>query len=60
LLWGTVPVQSDDTDLRDPHVLARQLALDLGMASDGQYILAITGFKSSLMEASPTITTLRV
>jgi pyruvate kinase len=60
LLWGTVPVQSDDTDLRDPHVLARQLALDLGMASEGQYILAITGFKSSLMEASPTITTLRV
>ena len=28
LLWGTVPVQSDDTDLRDPHLLARQLAVE--------------------------------
>jgi len=60
LLWGTVPVQADDTDLRDPHLLARQLAVDLGFASEGHYILAITGFKSSVAEASPTITTLRV
>ncbi len=60
LLWGTVPVQGDDADLRDPHLLARQLAVDLGFASAGQYILAITGFKSSRTEASPTITMLNV
>jgi pyruvate kinase len=60
LLWGTVPVQGDDAELRDLHVLARQLAVDLGFAIAGQYILAITGFKSNRTETSPTITTLSV
>jgi pyruvate kinase len=60
LLWGTVPVHGDDADQRDPHVVARQLAVDLGFASAGQYILAVTGFKSSRTDTSPTITTLSV
>jgi pyruvate kinase len=60
LLWGTVPVQVEDSDTRDPHEIARQLALDLGFASAGQYVLAVTGFKSSPTETSPTITTLSV
>jgi pyruvate kinase len=53
LLWGTVPVSGDDADA---HALARQLSVDLGFASGGQYILAVTGLKST----SPTITTLSV
>jgi len=60
LLWGTVPVRGDDADLREPNALARQLAADLGFASAGHYILAVTGFKSSRTETSPTITTLSV
>ncbi|HEV7664222.1 MAG TPA: pyruvate kinase [Chloroflexota bacterium] len=60
LLWGTVPIQGDGNDLQDPHALARRLAVDLGFASAGHYILAVTGFKSTADETSPTITTLRV
>jgi pyruvate kinase len=59
LLWGTVPVHRDE-ELRDPHAVARQLAVDLGFASTGQYVLAVTGFKSAQAETSPTITTLSV
>jgi pyruvate kinase len=59
LLWGTVPVLAGNND-QDPHVLARALAAKLGFASAGQHILAVTGFKRSRTETSPTITVLSI
>jgi pyruvate kinase len=58
LLWGTVPVL--ELGEQDAHTVARHFAVDLGFASEDQYILAVTGFKSSPSETSPTITTLRI
>ena len=60
LLWGTVPIQAEEAGLRDVNALARRLAVDLGLASPGQYILAVTGFTSSYPDESPTVTTLIV
>lgn len=60
LLWGIVPIQVDAADLHHPHGLARRTAVDLGLASEGQYILTIAGFKTSPTETAPTITAIRV
>jgi pyruvate kinase len=59
LLWGTVPIHVDADDLDRPHTLARRLAVELDLASHGQYILIITGFRAT-EEAAPTVTALRV
>jgi pyruvate kinase len=58
LLWGTVPVQGNHDGLQEPNALARQLAVDLGFAVSGQYILIVTGPESGRAESS--ITTLSV
>ncbi|HEX2173836.1 MAG TPA: pyruvate kinase [Dehalococcoidia bacterium] len=60
LLWGTVPVQVDADHLRHPQALARRIAVDLGLAGEGQYLVTIAGFKTSPQESAPTITTFRV
>ena len=60
LLWGVVPIRADAAELRHPHALARRLVRELGLASGGQYILMITGFKAARAEAAPTLTVLGV
>ena len=62
LLWGTVPICVEDADLQRPHDVARRVPVDLGLAREGQYILAVTGFKPSSLdtETVPVITVLRV
>jgi pyruvate kinase len=59
LLWGTVPIQVDTSELRHPHTLARRLVSELGLAEHGQYILMVSGFRPSA-ETAPTVTTLRI
>ncbi len=60
LLWGVVPIQVAPADLEDPNALARRLALDFGLASEGQYILTVSGFRQADSENAPTLTTLTV
>ena len=62
LLWGSLPIRVEGVDfsLRNPQALARRIALDLGLASEGQYILTIAGFKTTPVDTAPTITALRV
>ena len=62
LLWGTVPVHVGAPELQHPHTLARRIALDLGLASAGHYILTVAGFKASSKDtdSAPTVTALRV
>ena len=60
LLWGAVPVLAAPAALDDPHLLARQLAVKLGLARTGQNILMIAGLESTEIEVAPSITVLRV
>jgi pyruvate kinase len=60
LLWGAVPVLADAAALDDPQLLARQIAIDLGLARTGQNILMIAGFEGTEIEVAPSITILRV
>jgi pyruvate kinase len=44
LLWGVVPILRDDARPEALPALARELALELGLGSRGQHVLALSGF----------------
>jgi pyruvate kinase len=60
LLWGTVPVAAEATELQQAPALARRLARDLGLAEEGHFILMVTGFRPAAEESEPSVTVLRV
>lgn len=60
LLWGVVPILVEEADLDDPHRLARRLAVDLGLAEEGQYILVVAGFGRTPAQRAPSVTVLTV
>jgi pyruvate kinase len=60
LLWGTVPVQVDPTDLVDPACAARRLAVERGFSAAGHYILMVAGLQPGRTDSSPSISVLSV
>jgi pyruvate kinase len=44
VLWGLVPRLVEERDFDRPEELARQLARDLGLGSEGQSVLLVRGF----------------
>jgi pyruvate kinase len=60
LLWGTVPVAAEPTDLQQAPALARRLARSFGLAEEGHFILMVTGFRPAGEESEPAVTVLRV
>ena len=60
LLWGVVPIRVEPADLKHAPALARHIVRELGLASAGQYILVVAGFKPARAETTPTLTVLPV
>lgn len=60
LLWGVVPVTVPDWPRQDPRALAIALAREFGLASDGQTILMVRGFRTDAAENSPSVTVISV
>jgi pyruvate kinase len=60
LLWGAVPVRVEAEAVAQPHAFARQIVQEHGLASEGQHILLVTGFKPSQSETAPALTVLTV
>jgi pyruvate kinase len=60
LLWGVVPTLVNSDELKHPHALARKLATDYGLASEGQYLLLVAGIKNEEDKSEPAITVLGV
>ncbi|MFQ5660178.1 MAG: pyruvate kinase [Gammaproteobacteria bacterium] len=60
LLWSVIPIHSEKAGSINPNQLARQVAKDLGLAGDGEYILLVRGFHRDIKMNSPTITALTV
>lgn len=58
LLWGVVPRVEPEPELSGRHDLARAVARDLGLAEEGQHILAVGGFEDPGEQPTPTITVL--
>lgn len=60
LLWGVIPVHTDDTVKNDPNETARRVARELNLVASGEYILLVRGFHSDPMQNAPSITCLVV
>ena len=60
LLWGVLPVVAGEQEVADLPRTARLLALELGLAVPGQYILAVRGYAPDPAESTPTVMVLRV
>jgi pyruvate kinase len=61
LLWGVVPVchPMDESGER-LHAVARQLAIDSGLAAKGEHILRVWGFNADQPKNVPTVSVLEV
>ncbi len=60
LLWGVIPVYSEDAGKMNPNEIARKTARELELVSPGEYILLVRGFHSDPAMNTPTITCLMV
>lgn len=60
LLWGVIPLLVDDAGKTRPNDLARSVARELGLATDGQYVLLVRGFHDDPELNSPSVTVLIV
>jgi pyruvate kinase len=60
LLWGVIPILDPRSGESDPVALARSVAMELGLAGKGDYILLIRGFSNDESLNTPSITTITV
>lgn len=60
LLWGVIPVLSDQAGSMNPNELAREIARDQSLANAGDRILLIRGFHGEVHMNTPSITALTV
>jgi pyruvate kinase len=60
LLWGVVPLYNDQAGKANPNELARQIAVDLGLASTGQFILLVRGFNDDPGLNLPSVTAITI
>ncbi len=60
LRWGVIPVLNEGVGSVNPNVLARNLAVDLGLASAGEYVLLVRGFHGEQERNLPSVTVIEV
>ncbi len=60
LRWGVIPVLDESVGTVNPNELARELALDLGLACTGEYILLVRGFHGDQVKNLPSVTVIEV
>ena len=60
LLWSVIPMLVEEAGIENPNKLARTVALELGLAEAGQYVLLVRGFSSNPELNTPSITALMV
>ena len=56
MLWGVIPVLSENAGKSNPNVLARKVVLDEGLALVGEKILLVRGFHSDTALNTPSVT----
>jgi len=60
MLWGVIPVLSEDAGKSNPNVLARKIAVDEGLALAGEKILLVRGFHSDDALNTPSVTVITI
>jgi pyruvate kinase len=60
LYWGVEPVKLDSLEPDPEHDRTRRLALESGLASEGDYVLEVRGFSWDPRRNAPTLAVIRV
>jgi len=60
MLWGVIPVISENAGKVNPNELARKVVLDEGLALTGEKLLLIRGFHSDNTLNTPSVTILTI
>ena len=60
LYWGVIPILDPAVGSTHPNDLARSLAVELGLASQGQYILLVRGFHGEHDKNLPSVTAIQI
>ena len=55
LIWGSIPLTVDSSELEDPRALARRLLTELKLAVEGQAFLMVRGFSPDPQQSFPSI-----
>ncbi len=56
LLWGVLPVYTEDAGKTNPNEIARNAARDLDLVNPGEYIILVRGFHAEAQMNTPSIT----
>ena len=60
LMWGTLPVLDVEAGTENPNTVARRVALRLGLAQVGDYIVLVRGFHPDPALNTPSVTLITV
>ncbi len=60
LMWGMIPHYVDSVGAENPNQIARRVARELGLATDGGFVVMVRGFNADPAINSPSITVLQV
>ncbi len=60
LLWSVIPTQSEHAGKMNPNELARQVALEAGLALAGEKVLLVRGFHEDPQFNTPSVTVLTI
>ncbi|MBT8397798.1 MAG: pyruvate kinase, partial [Gemmatimonadetes bacterium] len=60
LFWGVEPIEVDSLEPGTNHDLTKQLALDSGLAKEGDYVLEVRGFSADPERDIPTLAVCRL
>ena len=56
LLWGVIPLCNDSAGKINPNQLARDIAIELGLAKKDSHVLLVRGFHGEPKFNSPSVT----
>jgi pyruvate kinase len=60
LIWGVVPLFDEQAGKSNPNELARQVAIDLGLAGTGEFILLVRGYNDNPKLNLPSVTVITI
>ncbi|MEM7540312.1 MAG: pyruvate kinase [Pseudomonadota bacterium] len=60
LAWGMIPRLESSVGSENPNDIARRVAVDLGLAQDGEFVVLVRGFHADPKLDTPTITLMKV
>ena len=60
LLWGVIPIVTEDAGSINPNQITRRIVKEMNLAKPGQFILLVRGFNSDPLMNTPSVTVIQI